>query len=268
MFQTEAKVVTKRYYFSETFQKSLNKKYIIIMKRIAFILILVFFGSFSAEAQNIDIETFYKQADAFFKANVSNGKVAYDAIKKDETALNEVLKTAQNITVTKSDAKNYQAFWINAYNLSVIKGIIDHYPTKSPLNHKGFFDGTKHSIGGKKITLNDIEHKLLRAQFKDARFHFVLVCGALGCPPLINKAYLPNTLDEQLEKQTVVAINGPFIKVKKNKIQGSEILKWYKEDFTMNGTTEIDFINKYRTEKVSEKSKLSYFPYNWNVNKQ
>ena len=45
-------------------------------------------------------------------------------------------------------------------------------------------------------------------------------------------------------------------------------MEWYKEDFTMNGTTEIDFINKYRVEKVAEKSKLSYFPYNWKVNKQ
>ncbi|WP_299885266.1 DUF547 domain-containing protein [uncultured Lacinutrix sp.] len=239
------------------------------MKRVALILTMIFFGSFLGEAQNL--ESFFKQSDAFFKTNVANGKVAYANIKKDTKALEDVLKIAEGIKVSKSDANNYQAFWINAYNLSVIKGIIDHYPTKSPLNHKGFFDGTKHSLGGKKITLNDIEHKLLRAQFKDARFHFVLVCGAIGCPPLINKAYLPSTLDAQLEKQTKLALNGNyFIKVntKKKRIQGSEILKWYKEDFTMNGTTEIDFINKYRTEKVPAKSKLSYFPYNWNVNKQ
>lgn len=239
------------------------------MKRVALILTMIFFGNFYGEAQNL--EAFFKQSDAFFKANVANGKVGYANIKKDTKALEEVLKIAEGIKVSKSDANNYQAFWINAYNLSVIKGIIDHYPTKSPLNHKGFFDGTKHSLGGKKITLNDIEHKLLRAQFKDARFHFVLVCGAIGCPPLINKAYLPNTLDAQLEKQTKLALNGNYfikVNIKKKRIQGSEILKWYKEDFTMNGTTEIDFINKYRTEKVPAKSKLSYFPYNWNVNKQ
>lgn len=237
------------------------------MKKIVVLIVIVIVG-FSAKAQNLD--AFFKQSDAFFNANVTNGKVAYNAIKKDETALNEVLKTAEGISVSKSDSKNYQAFWINAYNLSVIKGIIDNYPTNSPLDDKGFFDKTKHSIGGKQITLNDIEHKLLRGNFKDARFHFVLVCGAIGCPPLINKAYLPNTLDAQLDTQTKIALNGSFLKVnaKKNRIEASQIMEWYKEDFTMNGTSEIDFINKYRTEKISKKSRLSYFPYNWKVNKQ
>ncbi|WP_034062426.1 DUF547 domain-containing protein [Lacinutrix jangbogonensis] len=238
------------------------------MKKGILILIMIFVGSFSAEAQNLD--TFLKQADAFFKAHVTNGKVAYNAIKKDETALNEVLNTAKSITVVKSDANNYQAFWINAYNLSVIKGVIDVYPTNSPLDTKGFFEETTYSLAGKQITLNDIEHKLLRGNFKDARFHFVLVCGALGCPPLINKAYMPNTLNKQLEAQTIIALNGSFLKVnvKKKRVQASQIMEWYKEDFIMNGTTEIDFINKYRTEKVSLKSKLSYFSYNWKVNKQ
>lgn len=237
------------------------------MKKIIFI-ITVFLGSVSVKAQ--DLNTFFNKADAFFKANVANGKVAYSKIHDNQETLNNILKLAKGISVNKSDANNYQAFWINAYNLSVIKGIIDNYPTKSPLDNAGFFDKTKHSLGGKSITLNDIEHKLLRAQFNDARFHFVLVCGAVGCPPLINKAYLPNTLDSQLETQTKKAINGSFIRVndKKKRVQVSQIMEWYKGDFKMNGETEIDFINKYRTEKLEGKYKLGYFPYDWNLNKQ
>ncbi len=237
------------------------------MKKII-VIITVILGSVAAQAQ--DLNTFFNKADAFFKSNVANGRVAYDNIHKDPSQLNEVLKIAQGISVSKDDAKNYQAFWINAYNLSVIKGLIDKYPTKSPLDNAGFFDKTTHNIGGKNITLNDIEHKLLRGQFNDARFHFVLVCGAVGCPPLINKAYLPNTLDMQLESQTKKAINGDFIRVneKKNRVQASQIMEWYKEDFTMKGMDEIDFINKYKTEKLEGKWKLSYFPYDWNINKQ
>ena len=217
-----------------------------------------------------DINAFFSNADAFFKTYVSNGKVAYDKINANTKALTDVLSEAEKISVSKSDANNYQAFWINAYNLSVIKGIIDNYPIKSPLDKAGFFDKTEYSIAGKSITLNDIEHKLLRAQFNDARFHFVLVCGAIGCPPLINKAYLPNTLDAQLDAQTKIALNGSFLQVntKKKRVAASEIMKWYKEDFTMKGTSEIDFINKYRTEKISDNFKLSYFTYNWKLNKQ
>jgi len=216
-----------------------------------------------------DINTFFSETDAFLKTYVSNGKVNYSKIHDNQESLNDLLSLAKGIKVSKSDAKNYQAFWINAYNLSVIKGIIDNYPTKSPLDTSGFFDKTTYSLAGKNITLNDIENKLLRAQFKDPRVHFVLVCGAVGCPPLINKAYLPNTLESQLDTQTKKAINGNFIKVnaKKKRVEGSEILKWYKEDFVMNGN-EIDFLNTYRTEKIPNNYKLTYFTYDWNLNKQ
>ena len=229
-------------------------------------LIVLCFTTFGF-AQNTD--TFFKETDAFLKAHVTNGRVNYKAIKKNPEVLEKILASTNNITVDKSDAATYQAFWINIYNLSVIKGIIKKYPVKSPLDIKGFFDKTKHSVGGKKITLNDIEHKLLRGQFNDARFHFVLVCAGLGCPPIIGEAYMPTTLDSQLDRQTRIALNSDdFIKVnaRKKRVQLSEIMKWYKEDFTQNGN-EIDFINQYREEKIAAKSKISYYPYNWNLNK-
>lgn len=218
-------------------------------------------------AQNID--AFFEDTNAFLEEHVKNGRVNYKAIKKNPAQLDKILTSTNSIKIDKSDAAAYQAFWINIYNLSVIKGIIKKYPVKSPLDIKGFFDKTKHSVGGKEITLNDIEHELLRGQFNDARFHFVLVCAGLGCPPIIAQAYMPNILDEQLETQTRIALNSDdFIKVnsKKKRVQLSEIMKWYKEDFTQNGN-EIDFINQYREEKITKKSKISYYSYNWNLNK-
>ncbi|WP_296383336.1 DUF547 domain-containing protein, partial [Winogradskyella sp.] len=209
------------------------------------------------------------KTNTFLGEHVKNGKVAYSDINKDQSTLDELLEIAEGVSVKVLDDKNYQAFWINAYNISVIKGIIDNYPIKSPLDNKGFFDKTTYSLGGEKVTLNGIENDLLRAKFKDARFHFVLVCGAVGCPPLISKAYLPDTLEIQLETQTKIALNGSFLKVnsKNKKVEVSEIMKWYKEDFTMDGITEIDFINRYRTEKILKNFKLSYFTYNWSLNK-
>lgn len=232
--------------------------------------IIILFVLFTFKGYSQDTNSFFTKADMFFKENVSNNKVGYSKIHSNQESLNELLEIATNVYVSKDDTNVYQAFWINAYNLSVIKGIIDNYPTKSPLDNDDFFDKTTYSLAGKQITLNDIEHKLLRAQFKDARFHFVLVCGAIGCPPLINKAYIPSTLEAQLETQTKIALNGSFLKVntKKKRVEGSEILKWYKEDFTMNGETEIEFINKYRTDKIPNNFKLTYFSYNWNLNKQ
>lgn len=210
---------------------------------------------------------FFSKSDAFFKANVKNGRVTYTAIKDNPASLDELLEMAKGISVSKDNADEYQAFWINGYNLLVIDGIVKNYPIKSPLDKPGFFDKNKNEIGGTTITLNDIENKLLRKNFsKEARFHFVLVCGGLGCPPIIAEAYTPSKLDAQLEKQTKLALNDPkFIQVNKNKVKISQIFEWYKGDFEHEGKV-TDFINKYKSEKLPAKVKVSYYTYDWTLN--
>lgn len=236
------------------------------MKKL-FILTFLFLAFSVSEGHSQTVQNFFDEADALFKSYVSDGKVDYAAIKNNPDKLNSVLETAKHISVFINDPKIYQAFWINAYNLSVIKGIIDNYPIKSPLDKKGFFDKTKYDLGGTSITLNEIENKNLRAQFDDARFHFVLVCGALGCPPIISKAYTASNLENLLEQQTINALNdNTFIKVTEKIVAFSEIFKWYKEDFVKEGQTEIDFLNDYRIEKVPKDAKVTYYSYDWRLN--
>lgn len=211
---------------------------------------------------------FIGQADVFFKTYVKEGKVDYKSIVKNPTPLHALLEFAKRVKVSEDNMAEYQSFWINGYNLLVIKSIVENYPIKSPLDKAGFFDLDKHDIGGIHITLNDIEHKMLRAKFpKEPRFHFVLVCAGLGCPPIINKAYFPKTLDAQMEEQTSIALNNPeFIQVSKNKVRISQIFEWYKDDFTQDGNNLTDFINQYRTEKLPDKVKISFYEYNWSLN--
>ncbi len=232
---------------------------------IAFFVLGTLFSSVKAQGTT----EFFAKADTFFSTYVKGGRVDYQAIKSNPASLNTLLDLAKGITVSKSDAKNYQAFWINTYNLSVIKGIVENYPIKSPLDKAGFFDKTTYNVGGKNITLNDIENKLLRGNFpKEARFHFVLVCAGLGCPPIISNAYLPNTLDAQLEQQTVKALNNPnFIRVKGKKVQLSQLFEWYKGDFTQGGKSQIDYVNQYRKEKLDANAKVGYYAYDWTLNK-
>ncbi|MEM1257702.1 MAG: DUF547 domain-containing protein [Bacteroidota bacterium] len=214
------------------------------------------------------VEGFFEKTDIFLKTYVQNGLVDYKAIKENPAELNGILDMAKGIAISKEDSKAYQAFWINGYNIHVIKGIVDRYPVKSPLDINGFFDKTKRDIGGKEITLNDIENKLLRGNFpSEARFHFVLVCAGLGCPPIIDGAYTPEKLEEQLQRQTELALNNPnFIKTKGKKVLFSQIFEWYKGDFTQGGTSEIEFVNQYRKEKFDTKLKVQYYPYDWSLN--
>ncbi len=210
---------------------------------------------------------FFDEADALFGKYVANGKVDYAAIKKNPETLNTLLAKAKDIRVDKSNAKTYQAFWINAYNIATIKGVVNNYPLKSPLDVTGFFDKIKYDIGGKSITLNDIENIMLRAEFNEPRFHFVLVCAALSCPPIITKAYRPETLEKQLQEQTVKALNNPqFVQHQGKEVLFSQIMEWYNEDFTRNGQTLIQFTNKYRKEKISEDCKEGFYTYDWRLN--
>ncbi len=210
---------------------------------------------------------FFQKSDVFFKTHVKKGRVDYMSVINNKAALDGLLEMAAGISVTKEHVNDYQAFWINSYNLAVIKGIIDNYPIKSPLDIDGFFDKTTYDIAGQAITLNDIENKLLRMNFpKEPRFHFVLVCGGLGCPPIIDRAYLPATLNNQLEEQTKLALNDAnFIQVDKGKVKISQIFEWYKSDFENDGSV-VDFINTYRSQQLPEKAKVSYYPYDWTLN--
>ena len=234
------------------------------MKKIFLLIILLVSISFGHAQSTAD---FFSKSDMFFKTNVKNGRVTYKSIKENPAALNELIEMAKEISVAKANLGEYQAFWINGYNLSVIKGIIDNYPLKSPLDVAGFFDKIKYDIGGKSITLNDMEHQLLQENFsKDPRLHFVLVCAGLGCPPIIDEAYTPTRLKSQLNRQTKKALNDPnFIQVNKNKVKISQIFVRYKSDFEYDGEV-TDFINRYKSEKLPENVKVSYYPYDWKLN--
>jgi hypothetical protein len=238
------------------------------MYRFSLVLFMVI-GLWNYQSSAQETTEFFDNVDDFLSRNVKNGKVDYRSIHTDPTALNELIALASQIEVSATKSREYQAYWINAYNISVIKGIIDNYPIKSPLDVQGFFDKTQYNLAGRNITLNDIENKLLRDKFKDARFHFVLVCGAKGCPPIISKAYTSDNLEVLLKQQTIKALNNSsFIRVSEGEVALSEIFKWYREDFVKNGQSEIDFLNIYRKEKINDNSKITYYPYDWRLNTQ
>lgn len=237
-----------------------------MMKKFLWGSVCAFMIGFVVSGQ--ELSNYIDHTDKFLKTHVENGRVKYADIKKDPKGLWDALQMARTISVSKSDSSNYQAFWVNTYNLLVIKGVIENYPISSPLDVPDFFDKITFRVEGIDLTLNDIENKLLRANFpNEPRFHFVLVCAGLGCPSIKDGAYRPLLLKEQLQEQTVKALNDPnFIKVDKNKVEVSQIFEWYHGDFVKNDLSLKDFINQYRKEKLPEKAILSYYPYDWSLN--
>ncbi|MEM6964176.1 MAG: DUF547 domain-containing protein [Bacteroidota bacterium] len=235
------------------------------MKNSITFIIALFLVAVTSFGQKIDTK-FFNDTHAFLQKNVENGRVDYANLKNDKQ-LKSLIAVIANADVSGADDNTKQAFYINAYNLLVINNAAAKYPLQSVQDIPGFFDRKKNTVGGKSLTLNKLEKDYLLKPYKDARFHFVLVCGALGCPPITNFAYTPEKLEQQLELQTKLALNDPnFIKVNGNKVQLSQIFKWYTSDFGGSKRTILNFINKYRTNSIPTSAKVSYYNYDWSLN--
>ncbi len=233
-------------------------------------LVLAICLSFNSSAQTIKNELidFTHKTDAFLKAYVTkDGYVKYDAIKAKPTTLQALVNKIEQLEFKALSGNDQKAALINAYNILVIKSIVDKYPVKSPMDIDGFFDKRKFMISRSYMTLNELEKEFLYKNHPDPRLHFVLVCGANGCPDIANFAYVPTLLEEQLEKQTRRAINNPeFIQMTERGIELSEIFNWYQKDFVKDGTNLLDWINKYRLTPFNKDIPVTYYEYDWNVN--
>jgi len=209
---------------------------------------------------------FTAETDALLKRYVKQGRVNYTSLKASNDLQPLIAKiNSTDLNTLSGNAK--KSYLINAYNLLVINQVLENYPLESVLDVKGFFDAKKQNVGGRKLTLNQLEKDILLKEFKDARLHFVLVCGALGCPPITNFAYSPGKLEAQLDKQTKMALNNPtFLRVSGEKAELSKIFEWYTKDFGGSKSAVLSFINKYRDEAVAANAKVSYYEYDWTIN--
>ena len=225
----------------------------------------------SSSGQATDISSFITLADSFFKKYVSNGQVAYSKIKQNGTDIEVLYKQIGDTDLNGLDDNSKKAFYINSYNLIAIHEVAKHYPLKSPMDVKGFFNSELHSVAKEKMTLNDLEIKKLLQPYKDARFHFALVCAARSCPPLPSFAFQPDRLDQQLTERATLALNNKeWVKVypEQKKVELSKIFEWYKADFTKEGKTSLDWINPFRKEIIPNKFLVGYYEYDWALNER
>lgn len=216
--------------------------------------------------------------DELLKKHVRiDGVVNYKGFIADKEKLEMYLDLLSNNAPDRQKwTKDQQlAYWINAYNAFTVKLIVDNYPVASiqdlhpkikiPLVntvwHIKFF-----KIGGEDANLDEIEHKILRKEFDEPRIHFAINCASFSCPLLLNEAFFPDRINEQLDKVTKSFINDPKRnKISKDQLEISKIFSWFQGDFTKNGSL-IDYLNQYSTVKINPKAKVSYLDYDWSLN--
>lgn len=194
------------------------------------------------------------------------GVVDYQGLKASRSELDDYLHELSSHPVLESWTREEQlSYWINAYNAYTIALILNHYPVKSIMDIDGGkpWDKVWIKLGNKSYSLNQIENEIIRPQFKEPRIHFAINCAAKSCPPLANHAWVPSTLDAQLEERTKAFINNSaFNNIQTGKVQVSRIFDWYKQDF---GNL-IEFLNKYSQTRIKPNAGVEFMEYNWALN--
>ena len=203
-------------------------------------------------------------------ANVRNGKVDYLVIRRDHWAeLTTCLDQFASVDPAKLNENDRLAFYINLYNASMIRAVIQH------LNHdwtpasSGFavFKERDIRLLHQKISLDRLEHKIIRKSFKEPRVHVALVCGAVSCPPLLPRAYRGKDLNTVLHANMVRFVTDTTrnpIDVQKRKLRLSRIFEWFHDDF--GGEAKIPaYVDSFHPGDL-RKFELSFAPYSWKLN--
>jgi hypothetical protein len=187
-----------------------------LRKRSFFIFLLVFWAAELAVSLPARGEMGVDNGlyDRLLKKYVNQGMVDYRGFKSEEAILDQYLKVLENTDSMKLPRNEQFAFYVNAYNAWTIKLILSAYPGLKSIKELGSFLSTPWKkkiarIDGDVLTLDAIEHDLLRKQFKEPRGHFAVNCASQGCPPLRSEPYQGNILNRQLNEMTTAFLNEP-----------------------------------------------------------
>ena len=225
-----------------------------------------------------------------------DGLVDYAGLKTNQEAFDRFVAQLPDLSRATYDQwtrAEQLAFWMNTYNALTLKAVLDHYPIKSIKDIgsalKSVWDKLTFKVMGDSLTLNQIEHKILRAQFKDPRIHMAINCASIGCPPLANEPLQAERLDEQFKRLTERFLATPSnfnIDRSSEVVYVSSLFKWFGDDFV--GKYGDEFKRSGFREKENavlnyiglhlnpadqaflrrNRFKVKYLDYDWGLNKQ
>lgn len=214
---------------------------------------------------------------SLLEKNVRHKSVDYDGFKKDESMLDTYLNILSRTDTTTLSGNDLFAFYINVYNAFTIKLVLSKYPGINSIKEIGGFFSNPWSkkfipLNARTVSLDYIEHEILRPKFKDPRVHFAINCASKSCPKLLNKPYEGSILESQLDDQARDFINDKKNNyIKQDTLYISKIFKWFKEDFNDNP---LSFIKRYADKDFKEalmssndKLNIAYLHYEWSLNR-
>jgi len=220
----------------------------------------------------------------FLECNVKAGKdgvnrIAYGKVSKgDREALNAYVEKMQGVAIRTFSRPEQRAYWINLYNATTVKVVLDHYPVDSIMKinispglfTKGPWKKKLLEVDGEKVSLDDIEHRILRPIWKDPRTHYSVNCASLGCPTLPAQAFTSSNMEELLDAGARAYVNNPRgARVEKGRLTVSSIYVWFGSDFGGEAGV-IEHLKKY-AEPALKKAlvdvrRIDDDEYDWSLN--
>ena len=208
-----------------------------------------------------------------------SGKVNYQGLKEDPKILLDYLELLCTNRPNEElwDERELLAYWINLYNAFTIKLIIDHYPIKSIKNIgsrvqipylNSPWDIEFIDFGNEKMSLNYVEHQILRKFFEEPRIHFAINCASISCPNLRREAYVAFKIDAQLSDQTQKFLQDSSKNIiTSNSLHLSKIFQWYSGDFNKNQTL-YENLSIWSGVSINDLATKQFMDYNWSLNEQ
>ena len=207
-------------------------------------------------------------------------RVQYSRVSDaDRQQLRRYITALEHIPIRRYSSKQQLAYWINLYNAVTVDIVLQHYPVSSIRDidiSPGFFaDGPWKkkllSIEDQPVSLNDIEHRILRPIWQDPRLHYALNCASLGCPNLSNSAYNADTVDSLLDQAATAYVNNPRgVSFINGKLYVSSIYSWFRDDFGKSDTAVIDHLKHYASvplkDTLAATKRIAGDRYNWSLN--
>ncbi|MBI2384676.1 MAG: DUF547 domain-containing protein [Elusimicrobia bacterium] len=214
--------------------------------------------------------------NATLAARVLEGRVDYAGLKKDSSGLDAWLAAAAAADEDEFKGRPRDqrlAFLINLYNAATLRLILDRYPIASIRDIGPAWDPNKAwklpavKAFGRTVTLNQLEHEMIRPVYNEPRVHFALVCAAKGCPPLRSESYDGTRLDAQLDDQARTFLSQ---RAKNDASKAGEtaylspIFKWYMKDFGGSKKAVLRYVKKWLP--VEEGWAVDWTAYDWALN--
>jgi hypothetical protein len=214
---------------------------------------------------------------AFLDAYVDEGadgvnRVRYAAVTpQDRAALDNYVAALENVDVARLAPPEQLAFWINLYNAATVRLILDNPGVASIRDIKKAWDRPVATIGGRALSLNAIEHGVVRPVFQDARTHYALNCASIGCPNLARTPYSGATLDAALDVAARRFVNHPRgVSIINDRVSASKIYGWYREDFGADDMAVFDHLRHYAEGDLAlalkGATKIVDYCYDWSLN--